>query len=425
MLSAYERRLILSYLSNALLRLRSRDEEARNLLRWLRKHEDQLEIPYPLTAGDDAEEAVGRKLPDEEVPTLEWRRVGKALRNALAAARQARPDRTARRLRRLAKTTRLSRTDTAVLELVLRASTGSLVGSMIEDIGDSRHWSGRFFRLGNPVLPCLLGLSAGAVYGRFAPDAPLVTSGLVSIDDDGDVTLIDRLTRLHWLPKEAGSDVQHLLLDEASPSELRWSDFDHVADDRDHLERLLRGALPRLFWSQGQGRRNRSRQHNQDTRSMSQSSPIDTADAFGGVLVRDDGKILLREPKGHYGGYVWTFPKGRADVGERATEAALREVHEETGYRARITGRLPGVFKGDTSTTVFFLMEPVGTQGLVGAETATTVWVDLKQAKALVSLNKTAAGRARDLNVINAVAGQGNATQRWEDSQCKQLFPRD
>ena len=243
MLSAYERRLVLSYLSNAFLRLRSRDEEARNLLRWLRKHEDQLEIPYPPTAGDDAEEAVGHKLPDEEVPTLEWRRVGKALRNALAAARQARPDRTARRLRRLAKTTRLSRTDTAVLELVLRVSTGSLVGSMIDDIGDSRHWSRRFFRLGNPVLPCLLGLSPGAVYGRFAPDAPLVTSGLVSIDDDGDVTLVDRLARLHWLPKEAGSDVQYLLLDKASPSELRWSDFDHVAGDRDHLERLLKGAL--------------------------------------------------------------------------------------------------------------------------------------------------------------------------------------
>ena len=243
MLSAYERHLILFYLSNAFSRLRSRDEEAKNLLRWLRKHEDQLEIPYPHTAGDDAEGAVGHKLPDEEVPTLEWRRVGKALRNALAAARQARPDRTATRLRRLAKATRLSRTDTAILELMLHYNTASLVGSMIDDIGDNRHWSRSCVRLGNPILPCLLGLSAGAVYGRFAPDAPLVTSGLVSIDDGGDVTLIDRLTRLHWLPKEAGSDVQHLLLDAATPSELRWSDFDHVAGDRDHLERLLRGAL--------------------------------------------------------------------------------------------------------------------------------------------------------------------------------------
>ena len=243
MLSAYERRLILFYLSNAFSHLRNRDEEARNLLRWLRKHEDQLEIPYPLTAGDDAKRGARHKFRDEEVPTLEWRRVGKALINALAAVRQARPDRTARRLRRLAKATRLSRTDTAILELVLYNSTGTLVGSMIDDIMRSMDWSRRCFRLWNPVIPCLLGLSAGAVYGRFAPDAPLVTSGLVSIDDDGDVTLIDRLTRLHWLPKEAGSDVQHLLLDEASPSELRWSDFDHVAGDRDHLERLLKGAL--------------------------------------------------------------------------------------------------------------------------------------------------------------------------------------
>ena len=32
--------------------------------------------------------------------------------------------------------------------------------------------------------------------------------------------------------------------------------------------------------------------------------------------------------------------------------------------------------------------------------------LDLQQAKALVPLNKTAAGRARDLDVINTVAGQ-------------------
>ena len=42
---------------------------------------------------------------------------------------------------------------------------------------------------------------------------------------------------------------------------------------------------------------------------MSRVSLIDEADAFGGALVCEDGKILLREPKGHYGGYVWTFPR--------------------------------------------------------------------------------------------------------------------
>ena len=59
--------------------------------------------------------------------------------------------------------------------------------------------------------------------------------------------------------------------------------------------------------------------------------------------------MLLREPANHFGGYVWTFPKGRVDAGETPQQAALREVLEETGYTARITGLVPGMFEGDTT----------------------------------------------------------------------------
>lgn len=241
--SAYERRLVLFYLSNAVSRLRGRDEEASHLVQWLRQHEEELRFRYPTRPDDIAEGAIQHGLRDREVSTPEWQRLGEVLRNAWAAARPAHPDRTARRIRRLAKLTCLSRTDAVILELALRHQTGSLVGSLIDDIGERTQWNRRGFRLGNPVLPSLLGLSAGTVHGRFAPDAPLVSSGLLSIDDDGDVTLLDRLTRLHWLPKEAGSDVPRLLLDEAGPGELCWTDFDHVAGDRDHLERILSGAF--------------------------------------------------------------------------------------------------------------------------------------------------------------------------------------
>ena len=126
------------------------------------------------------------------------------------------------------------------------------------------------------------------------------------------------------------------------------------------------------------------------------------ADAFGGILFRADGRILLREPSGHFGGYVWTFPKGRHGPGESAEEAALREVREETGYEAQITGILPGDFEGDTSTTRFFLMEPAGAPETHGPETQQTRWVDLEKARELVSRDTTAAGRTRDLEVITA-----------------------
>ena len=239
--SVYERRLVLSYLSNVVSRLHGRDEEAPCLVRWLRLRAEELGFRYPTSPDEVAEGATQHRSRDQDVPTREWQRVGEVLRSTLAVAGPARPDRTAQRVRRLAKATRLSRADTAILELALRYCTGSLVRSLIDNIGINL--DRRSFSLENPLLPCLLGLSVGTVHGRFAPDAPLVTSGLVSIDDDGDVTILDRLTRLHWRPREAGSDVQRLLLDEADPGELYWSDFDHVADDRDHLERILNGAL--------------------------------------------------------------------------------------------------------------------------------------------------------------------------------------
>ena len=53
--------------------------------------------------------------------------------------------------------------------------------------------------------------------------------------------LIDRLRRLDSVPGDV--DVHRLLLDVASPSELDWSDFDHVAEARDHVESILKGAL--------------------------------------------------------------------------------------------------------------------------------------------------------------------------------------
>jgi ADP-ribose pyrophosphatase YjhB (NUDIX family) len=66
--------------------------------------------------------------------------------------------------------------------------------------------------------------------------------------------------------------------------------------------------------------------------------------AYGGVVFDDDGWVLLREPKNHFDGYVWTFPKGRPNLGGNPEEAALREVLEETGVIAAIIGQVPGSF---------------------------------------------------------------------------------
>ncbi|MFN4014221.1 MAG: NUDIX domain-containing protein [Reyranella sp.] len=129
---------------------------------------------------------------------------------------------------------------------------------------------------------------------------------------------------------------------------------------------------------------------------------IPEADSYGGVLVNVQGKVLLREPAGHFGGYVWTFAKGKPDKNEAPDQTALREVREETGYRGRILALIPQVFGGTTSTTFFYLMEPIGSQGKYVRETTATRWVSVDEARGLIAETTTAVGRERDLSVLRA-----------------------
>lgn len=126
--------------------------------------------------------------------------------------------------------------------------------------------------------------------------------------------------------------------------------------------------------------------------------------AYGGVLVDNRGRILLRRPKNNFDGYVWTFPKGRPEPWDSPEETALREVKEETGYSAKIQSKLPGQFKGGTTISEFFLMAPIGTPSPFDElETSEIKWVTLDQAKAHINLTTNDIGRLRDQAVLEAV----------------------
>ncbi|MCE6967286.1 NUDIX domain-containing protein [Cereibacter sphaeroides] len=130
------------------------------------------------------------------------------------------------------------------------------------------------------------------------------------------------------------------------------------------------------------------------------------ADTYGGLLISAGKKILLRKPKGNFGGYAWTFAKGRPLPGESAEQTALREVLHETGYRAEIIKPIDRVFTGTTSTTAFYLMGPLGRQGRCCSETAATCWVDLEEAEKLIRETVAEPGRRRDLEILEVLAGE-------------------
>lgn len=82
----------------------------------------------------------------------------------------------------------------------------------------------------------------------------------------------------------------------------------------------------------------------------------DRVEAAGGVVVRDGQVALVHRPRYD----DWTLPKGKLDRGESFEDAAVREVEEETGLRARLVRELPATHyevDGRPKIVRYWLME--------------------------------------------------------------------
>ena len=112
--------------------------------------------------------------------------------------------------------------------------------------------------------------------------------------------------------------------------------------------------------------------------------------------------VLLREPTRHNAGYVWTFAKGRPEAGETPRATALREVREETGYAARIIAPIPGTFAGTVGRSAFWLMDATHPPAPFDGETVRIHWATFDEARSLIELTETPAGRARDHAILTA-----------------------
>ena len=122
--------------------------------------------------------------------------------------------------------------------------------------------------------------------------------------------------------------------------------------------------------------------------------------AYGGVVIDSKKQVLLREPAGHFKGYVWTFAKGKPEPGETPERAALREVLEETGMRAQILARIPGSFDGSRTSNEYFLMQPLEDTGHFDWETRSVRWVSHEEAEKLIAMTEKPKRRRRDLRVL-------------------------
>jgi len=111
----------------------------------------------------------------------------------------------------------------------------------------------------------------------------------------------------------------------------------------------------------------------------------------GGIVCKGE-KVLLIKTEDLKGNPVWTFPKGVIEKGEKAKDAALREVREETGYDVKIVRLLDVVeyfFRREgeliKKSVKWFLMEPIKRMEEPDWEVSEITWIKYDEAKELLT----------------------------------------
>jgi 8-oxo-dGTP pyrophosphatase MutT (NUDIX family) len=69
----------------------------------------------------------------------------------------------------------------------------------------------------------------------------------------------------------------------------------------------------------------------------------ETVVSAGGVILSEDGRVVLTARRTFGGDVSWGLPKGQVEPGEAVQDAARREAMEETGLEVEIVAPLPTI----------------------------------------------------------------------------------
>ena len=122
-------------------------------------------------------------------------------------------------------------------------------------------------------------------------------------------------------------------------------------------------------------------------------SPLTPVPAVGVVCLRGDEVLLIRRGTPPRMG-EWSLPGGRIEPGERAVDAALRELREETGVEARILGLIDvvdGIFPeaGRHYVLIDYLAEWAGGEPVAGDDAAEAAFMPVEAALTMVPWSET------------------------------------
>lgn len=123
------------------------------------------------------------------------------------------------------------------------------------------------------------------------------------------------------------------------------------------------------------------------------SSPPVPVPCVGVVCLRDGEVLLIRRGREPRLG-EWSLPGGRIEPGERAMDAALRELREETGVEAEVLGLVDvvdGLFPehGRHYVLIDYVARWTGGEPVAGDDAAEAVFMPVEEALRRVDWDET------------------------------------
>ena len=231
----HEGRHLIDLLCTLYNSVRRRSPDAGALVRCAVQVQDRIGLP------DSALPATMRLDGETPLTVIEWERLGRslALRRARSASSTSFLDTW---LSRLSHMVALDELEAAILGLALAYGQDSAVERLWDELSSNR---GRpsLLRADPELFGLLLGVQTTAVRCCLEAEGRLRTSGLLVLDDDGDMTVLARLCRLLARRTPLQGDVRALLLSPPRDAELNWEAFRHLGEQAKAAARLLAAAI--------------------------------------------------------------------------------------------------------------------------------------------------------------------------------------
>ena len=269
--------------------------EAAALANWLRQSAAAFGLPDTAIPDDEAPRRSRRR----GVPMPDWRKIGSALTSAETGLPDNANAPADRWIEAIAGTLALDPLEARILALALHYKLDQRVERLFDAISECRGLITRFHR-DSGLIALLLQATPAEIELRLTGDAKLRASGLLRLDQYGELCVLERLVSLIRQDVSPSANFYDQLLGAIAVDPLPWESFAHLGREAEVTASVLQAALARgesginilLYGPPGTGKT--SFAATLAARTSARLRPVAEADEEGGEPARHERLAGLR-----------------------------------------------------------------------------------------------------------------------------------